>query len=189
MNAGRSRHAARAAACALALLHPAPARAVDLDVGLNIRDRTERVAPRCAVLRRAVQPASAAHYYERGLCLLYGLSGAERPEQGIASLRRAASLDHVEAQMALADYFQAASPARPDDALYWYARADRLGDSRAAGRADHLKRRIALDAARPEPPPDTIVDPTPMELQQLYRDGYHCHNMYGEQWCHLANDF
>lgn len=79
--------------------------------------------------------------------------------------------------------------ARPDDLLYWYRRADALGDTRAAGRAHHLKRRIALDAARPEPTAGTVVDPMPMELQALYRQDYHCHNMYGEQWCHLANDF
>lgn len=188
MKAGFHGRAACASACAFALFHALPVRAVDLDVGLNIRERTEQVAPQCATLRRGA-PADAPGYYRLGLCLLYGLQGAERPERGMAALRRAASLDYVEAQMALADYFQAASPARPDDALYWYGRARQLGDSRATGRAEHLKRRIALDAARPEPPPGTVVDPTPMELQDLYRDGYHCHTMYGEQWCHLANDF
>ncbi|RYE81703.1 MAG: hypothetical protein EOO80_00200 [Oxalobacteraceae bacterium] len=184
-----SRRAARAAACTFALLHLAPACAIDHDVGLNIHERIEQVAPGCAALRRGGAPASAPGDYGRCLCLLYGLGGAERPEQGIASLRRAASLDHVEAQMALADYFQAASPAWPGDALYWYERADVLGDSRAAGRADHLQRRIALGAARPEPPAGTVVDPTPRELQALYREGYHCHSMYCDQWCHLANDF
>jgi TPR repeat protein len=189
MIARLSGHVAGALACAFALLHLPKACAVDLDVDLNIRERTEQAAAHCAALRRGPAPDTASGYYWRGLCLLYGSNGTQRPEQAIASLRRAASLDDVEAQIALADYFQVASPARPDDALYWYARADRLGDSRAGGRADHLKRRIALDASCPEPPPGTVVDPTPMELQSLYRDRYHCHTMYGKQWCHLANDF
>jgi TPR repeat protein len=119
---------------------------------------------------------------------VYGLGGPERVDRGIASLRRAASADLAEAQMALGDYFQAADPARPQDALYWYRRAGKLGDARAAGRAAHLERRIKLDAERPTPPPDTIVNPTPRELQDLYRQGYHCHAVLGEKWCHLAND-
>ena len=126
--------------------------------------------------------------YRRGLCLVYGLGGPERADRGVASLRRAASADLVEAQMALADYFQAAAPALAQDALYWYRRAGKLGDARAAGRAEHLERRIRLDAERPAPPPDTIVNPTPLERQALYRQGYHCHAMLGEQWCHIAND-
>lgn len=184
-----ARRGARAAACALMLLHPPATWAVDLAVGLNIQERTDGIAPHCAALRRAAAVDTPSSYYGRGLCLLYGLGGTGRPDLGISALRRAASLDYEEAQMALADYFQTTSPARPDEALYWYERAERLGDSRAAARAESLKRKMALDAARPVSPPDTIVDPTPMELQDLYRQGYHCHNMSGEQWCHLANDF
>lgn len=175
-------------ACALALLLPAFSAAVDMDVGLNIEARKAEVAPACAALRRSGASDGLDGYFRRGLCLVYGLGGATHTDQGIASLRRAASADMVEAQMALADYFQAANPEKIQDALYWYGRAEVLGDARAEVRAEHIKRRIALDAQRPTPPTDTIVNPTPMELQELYRQGYHCHVVFGEQWCHIAND-
>jgi TPR repeat protein len=185
---GIDRKRIRAAACALVLLSPIPVQAVDMDVALNIDARKAEVAPACAALRRGGSPGTPDDYYRRGLCLVYGLGGPERVDRGVASLRRAASADLVEAQVALADYLQAADPAQPQDALYWYRRADKLGDARAAGRAERLARRIELDAERPTPPPGTIVDPTPRELQDLYRQGYHCHVVLGEHWCHIAND-
>lgn len=178
----------RAAVAALAVLSHATASALDLDVRLNIQVRTNAVAPDCTALRATARDDTPTDDYRAGLCLVYGLGGTSRIDDGIAILRRAASRDFIEAQMALADYFQAASPSRIEDALYWYARAERLGDSRAAGRAAHLKQRIALESERPTPPPDTIVDPTPLELQALYRQGYHCHAVFGEQWCHTADD-
>ncbi|WP_156116608.1 sel1 repeat family protein [Massilia sp. 9096] len=170
------------------MLLPCRADAVDMDVGLNIEARKAEAAPACKRLRRADAPEGPDDYYRLGLCLAYGLGGPEKGDEGVASLRRAASADLVEAQMALADFLQAASPTQPQDAVYWYRRAEKLGDARAGGRADHLERRIALDAQRPTPPPDTIIDPTPMELQALYRQGYHCHAVFGEQWCHIADD-
>ena len=129
MNPGGARRRMRAAACALALLSPLPVLAVDLDVGLNVEARKAEVAPACAALRRAAPRDAPDDDYRRGLCLVYGLGGPERADRGVASLRRAASADLLEAQMALADYFQAAAPVQAQDALYWYRRAGQLGDA------------------------------------------------------------
>lgn len=85
--------------------------------------------------------------------------------------------------MALADTLQAGTPTEQAEALRWHLRADRAGYPEASWRGICLHRRfeictanLAYDKISPAPP-GTYITPTPMALQKLYREVYHCHAM------------
>lgn len=181
--------------CTLLLAAPCWAGALVFDIAISVRERQDAVAPVCAARRRLAAPASAVQQYEKGICLLYGLNGGADPPAVVRLLRAAAQAHDTQAQMALADYLQTRSSEDQQEALQWYLRAQEGGDARAQGRHQHLQQQLqALRApdslpAVTEPPEGTIVNPLPGEMDQLYRDGYHCHSMpLGQRWCHNSAD-
>lgn len=170
-------------------------RAQDGDVLRSEAMRRAAVAPRCAALLARHGKAAPVQLYQQGLCLLYGIGRPPMVETGLALLRMAARRGVGEAPLALADTLQAGTPTEQAEALRWYLRAERAGFAEAGWRGIRLQRRLEIRAAHlaygeiPVAPPGTEIDPTPMALQKLYREGYHCHAMpFGQNWCHAWAD-